>query len=69
VNIKKEFMTDEVLKSGLRSFGNTGSMLFRDSENSLDIVENTELLDNAGLDFLRDVATYRDDGVYVRCDD
>lgn len=55
VNVKKGFVTDEVLKSGLRG-----------GENCFDVIGNHGLLNDVGLDFLKDVVTHRDDGVYVR---
>ena len=55
VNVKKGFVTDEVLKGGLQ-----------DGKNCFDVVGNPRLLDDVGLGFLKDIATYRDDGVYVR---
>jgi len=63
VNVKKGLVTDEVLKSGL---GSSGNVLLRGSGESLDVIGNPGLLNDVGLDFLRDVATHRDDGVYVR---
>ena len=55
VDVKKGFVTDEVLKSGLQ-----------DGKRYFDVVGNHGLLDDVALEFLRDVATHRDDGVYVR---
>ena len=63
VNVKKGFVTDEVLKSGLKGFGN---MSFQDGGNCLDVVGNPGLLDDISFGFLKDVANHRDDGVYVR---
>ena len=63
VNVKKGFVTDEVLKGGL---GNSGSVSLQGSGESLDAFENPELLNRVDLDFLKDVAAHRDDGVYVR---
>ncbi|MCK5225195.1 MAG: DUF87 domain-containing protein [Planctomycetes bacterium] len=55
VNVKKGFVTDDVLKGDLG-----------DGKNCFDVVGNNGLLDEVSLRFLKDVATYRDDGVYVR---
>ncbi len=65
INVRKGFVTDKVLKNSLENSGGVGNVL-RDSGNSLDIVGNSGLLDEISLAFLKDVATCRDDGVYMR---
>ena len=65
INVRKGFVTDVVLKNSLENSGGVGNVL-RDSGNSLDVVGGSGLLDEVGLALLKDVATYCDDGVYVR---
>lgn len=61
INVKKGFVTDEMLERNLRRLED-----IQDDEICLDVVGGSGLLDEIGLVFLKDVATCRDDGVYVR---
>ncbi|MBN2267678.1 MAG: ATP-binding protein [Candidatus Babeliaceae bacterium] len=66
VNIKKGFVTDEILRNNLNDFGRTANILLQGNANNLDVVENCGLPDDTSLRLLKDVLNHPNDGVYIR---